>query len=647
MSGIRKVLTESDNDPKKLKELLLKECYNNFYSITKIAKAINLAQEIHKNQKRKSGFDFIIHPLNVAIEISQINLGEEAVIAALLHDTVEDGEIETLDIVKRFGESVGELVEGVTKIDQIAHNSTKRYTELMSLRKLLLASSKDIRILMIKLADRLDNMRTIDALPETKRIEYSDETLKVYVPIAEYLGIGKWKRELEDIALFYQNNNVYEYIKNKVFDNEDFFQNTLNSLIKEIQVILDREHIPYGKVYGRIKSVSSVYNKFLKYQSEGKAGNLDEFDFTKIKDYIAVSVILKTDVLDCYKVLGIIHSKFRHYVADFKDYIAKPRINGYRSIHTVVTFNNRPVEIHIKTANMHYINEFGPASHIAYKLSKKRDANSSNDFGWVKKLTNWTSEITGKDKFKINLFTDKVFAITPKGRVIELEDGSTPIDFAYAIHSDIGNKYIGAKINEKISKPDSKINNGDIVEILTSKIPKNPNPDWLKFVKQNSTKKKISRFIRQSQEELIVESSKESLRKYIFDSIHIDWLSLESTIINELIKHFGCIDVNEFYTRIAHGNIHKLEVTKYLVSKLNIASENTKRKKRSSTSQQSQILVEGMDGFEYITAKCCNPSIYDNVVGIVTIRDGLKIHKKNCKMLERYDKSRILSAKWV
>lgn len=613
----------------------------------KILEALEYGQNLHDGQLRKSGEPYFIHPIEVALEIIRLQLDEDAVIAALLHDTLEDCNIQYTDIAERFGNNVADIVEGVTKVSNITDNSLKRYSELESLRKFVIASSKDIRVLLIKLADRLHNMKTISALKPEKQIIYSDETLKVYVPLAEYIWIGKLKRELEDIAFRIKEPEKFQIIENLISKDANLSSEITKNFINTIEKLLIENEFSDFKVFGRTKSYYSLYNKILRKIKEGE--ELEKFDISRIKDYIAVSIVMGSNkTRDCYHVLGIVHEYFQYSERDFSDYIAKPKPNNYKSIHTVVKFEGRFCEIQIKTAQMHDANEFGPASHIAYKLSGQKNAKPTNQFQWVKSLTKWTEDPA--QNYKLDIFDNKVFAITPKGKIIELPKGSTTLDFAYEIHSEVGNKYIGAKINGHIVKINTQIQNGDIVEILTSKNHKQPPLEWINYAFLSRTKSKIKRFAIQFDIEKEITNGKNELSKYFLQKIKIDWLNLDSTVINHVLNELNLKEIDELYTKISNKTINKRTVLKVAVKKLNLEIEKDKpiltKKEDDKNDYIKKVVFEGVRGLDYAKAKCCNPIYNDKIVGIVTLRDGLKIHKADCKQIIDFDEERILDAKW-
>jgi GTP pyrophosphokinase len=575
------------------------------------------------------------------------------VVAALLHDTIEDCDINGEHLTQLFNETVTQLVEGVTKLNIIADNSIERYTELLNLRKFLISSSADIRILLIKLADRLHNMRTIDALKPERQIEYSDETLKVYVPLAEYIGIGKWKRELEDIAFRKREPEVYNKVKEEIEQHKSIHEAFLAQSIEELTAILQAYGIKGFKIYGRIKSVHSTYRKLLKQSVEGRDVINDEsIDISRIKDFIATSIVLDSDEIDCYRVLGLVHAHFEHSTKDFTDYIAKPKTNGYRSIHTLIYFKESTVEIQIKTAQMHEVNEFGPASHLAYKLSGKKFAQATDKYSWIKNLNSWNKKDNSDlNKYEITAFSDKIFVITPKGRVIELDKGSTPIDFAYRIHSEVGNRYTGARVNDQIVKIDYQLQSGDVVDILTSKNPKKPSLEWVQAAYSSSTKQKIKRMLTIHQNDENIQKGKGLIADYIYEHSKIDWLTLDSSMLKFIINEFGSKDLDHFYTDIYLQKVAKKEILKKLIKKLNIPLDSLTPsrvvKNHNETRSTTDVLIEGIGDLEYKIAGCCKPIKGDEIVGIITFKDGLKIHRKVCPHLEGLDQERLLEATWL
>jgi GTP pyrophosphokinase len=630
-------------------EKILTKCRENKYDLEMIQKGLNEAIELHKTHFRKSGEPYIIHPLSVALEIANLGLGVDSVVAAFLHDTIEDCDIDKEYISIRFNNTIANLVEGVTKLDELADNSLKRYTELLNVRKLLISASDDIRVLLIKLADRLHNMRTIDGLKPHRQIEYAEETLKVYVPLAEYIGIGKWKRELEDISFRKKEPETYLRIQNAIEEDKRVHDKILDKLLHKINdIVISNDDLDIQKVYGRVKSIFSIYNKIEKQFKEGKLASIEDLDISKIKDLVGISIILNSDEIACYKVLGLVHANFEHSSKDFDDYIARPKKNGYRSLQTTIYFENSTIEVQIKTSAMHDVNEFGPASHLAYKLSGKRNATADNKYSWIKNLNLWKTDENDETKYNLNAFSDKIFVITPRGRVMELPKGATVIDFAYHIHSEVGNNCLGAKINNHIGKVDTVLENGDVVEILTSKSPKKPSLEWINIAFTSSTKSKIRKALTEHEKEFVISKGKEIIREYTLKIIKLEWLTIDSGIIKYVISEFGCKDIDQFYGRIFNNNISKKDVVKVLIKKLNIQREDTSVFIETKVKPiKSDIIIEGEKDLEYKIAGCCKPLKGDEIIGIITLMDGLKIHRKQCPNLKYLDEKRRLEAVWV
>lgn len=634
--------------------------------LEKVKVAIEIAKKAHGQNLRKSGEPLINHSLRATLSIIEINLDINSIFASILHDVYDEFETEETvlnseiykKIDKFFGSQVNELLLKLKKVNRISKNSTRRYIEILNLRKLLIASSKDVRILLIRLALRLDNMRTVQALNEKKRKEYSQETLEVYSPLAEYIGIGSWKRELDDISFKITQPEIYQFISNKVYEDQFKYEIILEDLIRELKLILGKNKTKYQKIFGRIKSVFSIYNKFLKFQSEGRKNtfDLENFDFKVIKDFAALSIVLKGEDIECYQCLGLVHSKYKHFSSEFKDYIAKPKRNGYKSIHTVIKFKNVVIEIQIKTEEMHHTNEYGSASHVGYKLSKSRqNPDTKTNFKWVKQLNTWQNSLNiNSNKFQINAFNKKVYVITPKGKIIELKKGSTPIDFAYMIHTSVGNRCIGAKVNGKIEKLDYKVQNGDLIEILVSKSDKEPTAEWIKFAKQSSTKAKIRHQLRQFEQEDLINKAKEELNTFIYKSIKLDLLLLDAKVLKEILLEFNCDDLNQLYLKYNGGTIQKNTLLGAIIRKLNLSFKGTilEKKSKKNTNSDDKIIKSGKVIFEsigeldYLPAKCCNPKLNDEIVGIVTLKDGLKIHKINCSHLDNFPTDRLIKAIW-
>jgi len=445
--------------------------------------AYDFATEAHKGQKRLNGEDYITHPLATAQKLAEMKLGIPIIIAGLLHDIPEETKITLKEIEKNFGKDVASMIEGITKLGKIKYRGIERYIE--NLRKMFLAMARDLRVIIIKFADRLHNLQTLEALPPHKRLRIAQETLEIYAPIANRLGIGELKGALEDEAFKYVYPEEYKWVKNLIKDRLEKKEEYLKKIIKIIKNELTKEGIKYLSIHGRTKHLFSFYRKLLKYDR----------DVNLIYDLIAVRIIVK-NVSDCYATLGIIHKKWKPLKGRIKDYIAQPKPNGYRSLHTTVFCEDGEIiEIQIRTKEMHEEAEFGIASHWQYDESGKESRLITKKLKWVEELTKWQKEIQENQKYleelKIDVFRDRIFVFTPKGDVIDLPEDSTPIDFAYHVHTDLGNKCVGAIVNDQMASLDTKLNSGDVVKILIDKNRKGPSSDWLKFVKTSMARQKI------------------------------------------------------------------------------------------------------------------------------------------------------------
>jgi GTP pyrophosphokinase len=478
MAGIQKLLqTIRKNNPKA--------------DIEMVELAYDYAAEAHKDQKRLNGDDYIIHPLATAQKLADMRLSIPIIIAGLLHDVPEQTNLTLKDIEKNFGKDVASMVEGVTKLGKIKYRGMERYIE--NLRKMFISMAKDLRVIIIRFADRLHNLETLDAQPLHKRLRIAQETLEIYAPIANRLGIGELKGALEDAAFKYVYPEEYEWSKKLIETKSKQEEEYLKKIIKIIKYELTHEKIKYISVHGRNKHLFSLYKKLIKY---GR-------DINRIYDLVAVRIIVK-DLTDCYATLGVIHKRWKPLKGRIKDYIAQPKPNGYRSLHTTVFSDNGEIlEVQIRTEEMHEEAEFGIAAHWRYDESNKEFLLPTKKIRWIEELTKWQREIKENQKYleelKIDVFQDRIFVFTPKGDVIDLPENSTPIDFAYHVHTEVGDKCVGAIINDQMSTLNAKLNSGDVVRILTDKNRKGPSPDWIKFAKTNMARHKIKSHIKQKE----------------------------------------------------------------------------------------------------------------------------------------------------
>ena len=616
---------------------------------TIILQAIEYAENKHSAQKRKDGSPYIIHPLAVAEIIAEMGLDTDAILGALLHDCIEDTDASFEDIARRFGTTTAELVEGVTKLTR-ANFSSSEERQMENLRKMFMAMSKDIRVVLIKIADRLHNMRTMQYQTPEKQISKCRETMNIYAPLAHRLGMQKLKWELEDIALQYLDPAGYEDIMAYLKAHKEQGEAFMRTVQEKISTRLTDMGIQ-NTTYGRIKHVYSIYRKM---QAQGKS-------IEELYDIYAFRVVVES-IPDCYNVLGHVHDLFNLVPGRFKDYISTPKPNMYQSLHTtVIGSQGIPFEVQIRTWQMHETAEYGIAAHWKYK--QKSGAGSEKDFEWVRRLLESQQDTDAEDyvnSLKVDMFDDEVFVYTPKGRIVSLPAGSTPIDFAYAIHSGVGNAMVGAKVNHRIANIDSKLKNGDIVEILTSKSAKGPSRDWLTICKSNQARTKIKQwFKKEKREENVLhgKSSFEAEMKHaglpvsvIFDP------DLEPILLKKL--SFGCWD--DMYAAIGYGGLTATKAVGRIrddIQKLLKAQDTDNVPKPLRTQPDSEatrlnrhavngIIVEDIDSCMIKFAKCCTPVPGDPIAGFITKGFGVSVHRADCPNAAHRDDPR-QAARWV
>lgn len=460
-----------------------------------IDKAYNFASEVHKDKKRLSGEDYIEHLLAVTGYVAQLNLDTTTIVSALLHDSVEKGGI-SIDLVdKEFGTEVAFIVDGLTNIQKITKTIEDKEVDTENLKHLIFNATEDIRILIIRIAEKLHNLLTVNHIPEDIKRNSALKAMNIYAPLAEYLGLGYFQRNLEDLAFKELMPEEYKLVSKVIEEHFKSSQVVIDKFLEELKEVLDRYNVKYINISSRRKGIYSAYRK-AKRKRDDLERQLTVDDISKLRDIHAARIILNS-IEDCYLVLGLVHSNWEYIKEDFDDYISKPKPNGYRSLQTAILFQDTYFEVQIRTQEMHEFNEFGPASHIAYKL-KGSEQSAGDIFTWTKDLVKWkTSDNLTKEDFKIKAFTNSVFVFTPKGLVIRLDEGSCPIDFAFRIHTQLGYNYTGAKVNGKMVSMDYKLKTGDVVEILSTKNP-NVTLDWLKFAKMTETKSRIRRFFNKS-----------------------------------------------------------------------------------------------------------------------------------------------------
>ena len=637
--------------------------------ISMIEKAYRVAREAHKNQFRKSGEPYIIHPLNVAIILADLELDKETIVAGILHDVVEDTIMTDDDLKREFGEDVALLVDGVTKLEKIPLSSgenqpdEKLEMQAENLRKMFLAMAKDIRVIMIKLADRLHNMRTLKYKTPESQKRIAKETLEIYCPIAQRLGISKLKVELDDLSLKYLEPEVYYDLVNQIAMRKSVREQYIQSIVDEVSKHIAKAGIK-AKVDGRVKHFFSIYKK-MKNQNK----TLDQ-----IYDLFAVRIIVDT-VKDCYAALGVIHEMYKPIPGRFKDYIAMPKANMYQSLHTtLIGSTGQPFEIQIRTFEMHKAAEYGIAAHWKYKEAsdgKKVETQEEEKLVWLRQILEWQRDMSDNREFMnllkndLDLFSDNVYCFTPTGEVKNLPAGSTPIDFAYSIHSAVGNKMVGARVNGKLVTIDYEIKNGDRIEIITSQNSKGPSRDWLNIVKSTQAKNKINQWFKAELKEDNVIKGKDLLAAYCkTKSINLSEL-LKPEYMDAIMRKYGFREWDAVLAAIGHGALkegqivgrmqelyerdHRKELTNEEVL-ANIAEAGAAAaQKPVQMKAKSGIVVKGIADLSVRFSKCCSPVPGDEIVGFVTRGRGISIHRTDCvnmMNLPEIERARLIDAEW-
>ena len=637
------------------------EEYNPNYDMDMISRAYDVADEMHRNQLRKSGEEYLIHPVAVAEILADLGMDSETIAAGLLHDVIEDTPYTLEQMEKEFGNEVAELVDGVTKLSALKFES-KEERQAENLRKMFLAMAKDIRVLIIKLADRLHNLRTINYMTHEKIVEKCQETLDIYAPLASRLGIYSMKMELEDIALKFLEPNAYYDLAEQVSERKGERESAINKVVDEISKALDEIGIEH-ETYGRSKHFYSIYKK-MKYQHK----NLDE-----IFDLMAVRIIVNT-VRDCYAALGLVHTMWTPIPGRFKDYIAMPKPNMYQSLHTtVISDSGRPFEIQIRTQEMHRIAEYGIAAHWKYKEGIASDKEEVK-LSWLRQALEWQKDVNDPKEFmeslKMDLFSNQVFVFTPQGDVIELPAGATPLDFAFKIHTDVGCKCVGAKVNGKMVTIDHQLENGNIVDIVTSPNAAGPSIDWLKIAKSSSARNKIRQWLKKENKSDTVDKGKDTFNQYLRRKGYDPRILMTNNYMLRAAKDLGFKDTDDLYNQLSYGGnlqtkvANKLqsyederlkleteEKNKSLIDDLNEISEKTQKKLEQlrMADADTGVVVEGVDNLMITIAKCCTPVPGDDIVGYITKGRGITVHRTDCdnmKALSDEDKQRLIDVSW-
>ena len=623
-----------------------------------IDKAYDFAYKAHGDQKRRSGEPYIIHPLHTALILADLELDKESIMAALLHDVMEDTKVTREDMISAFGEEVTDLVDGVTKLTKLDYDVDKVEKQAENLRKMFLAMAKDIRVILIKLADRLHNMRTLMYMsPESQR-EKSRETIDIYSPIADRLGISKIKIELDDLSLRYLEPEKYDELVVGVHQRLEHREDFMNELIEEVAGYIEKAGIK-ATIDGRVKHYFSIYKKMVNQHK-----TLDQ-----IYDIFAVRIIVDS-VMECYGALGIIHEKFTPVPGRFKDYIAMPKENMYQSLHTsLIAPNGQPFEIQIRTAEMHRTAEYGIAAHWKYKENITGDDNEEQKISWLRQILEWQRDMTDNQEFldllkdDLNMFSGNVYCFTPEGDLKNLPNGSTPVDFAYSIHSAVGNKMIGAKVNGEMVNIDYEIKNGDRIEIITSNNSSGPSRDWLKIVKSTQAKNKINQWFRSQNKEENIERGNNLIKAYC-KAKSIDYDEIMKPEYMDIVRtKYGFKEWDAVLATVGHGGLKEGQIVNRLLDQykkdhdqpitdqqvVDMIDKNATGQGLISSSK-SGVVVEGMDDVAVRFSKCCTPVPGDEIIGFVTRGRGVSLHRTDCVNminLPEIEKDRLIEASWA
>ncbi len=617
-----------------------------------LARAFYFAAEKHEGQQRRSGEDFIHHPWGAAKICAELRLDEQTIAAALLHDVVEDTDTDIKEVRADFGDEIAQLVEGVTKLTRIQFQSREQ-AEAENYRKMIVAMAQDVRVILIKLADRLHNMRTIEYLGKQKQVQKSRETLEVYAPLAHRLGINKLKWELEDLAFTTLHPRKYEEIKAMVSEQRTDRDEHVREAAMVLKAELEKVDIP-AEISGRAKHFYSIYDKMAKKGRE----------FNEIYDLTAMRVIAERDgdegTRDCYGALGLIHSLWKPMPGRFKDYIAMPKLNGYQALHTtVVGPEGRPLEIQVRTREMHETAEFGVAAHWLYKVGKKGEADKEW-LAWIRQLMDWQEDEADPREFmksfRTDLFDDEVYVFTPKGEVKVLPAGSTPIDFAYAVHTDVGHRMVGAKINGRIVPLHYRLKSGDFVEILTARGGRGPSRDWMSLAASSKARNKIRQWFSRETREETEHKGRETLETALKKQ-NLPYRKLQgSSVLAQVIRESGFKKAEDFYIALGSGKLQAGQIVNKVIQRLKtdqVAEEEAvplkaPKERRAVSSDNLGINVRGVSDVLVRLAKCCTPVPGDKIVGYVSLGKGITIHREDCSNVKslRRNPERFTKVSW-
>ena len=649
---------EDFTPPEVLYEQLLETIkrYHPSSDISQIEKAYKIAFEAHKDQKRKSGEPYIIHPLCVAIILAELELDKETIVAGILHDVVEDTIMTSEEIASEFSDEIALLVDGVTKLTQLDLSQDKIEIQAENLRKMFLAMAKDIRVILIKLADRLHNLRTLQYQPPHKQIEKSRETMDIYAPLAHRLGISKIKIELDDISMQYLYPDVYKSLKDEITTRLMAGEEFIKEMVGKVIDFMDEGDIKC-EVDGRVKHLFSIYKKMI---TQNKT--LDQ-----IYDIHAIRIKVES-VRDCYAALGIIHEKYKPIPGRFKDYIAMPKQNMYQSLHTtLIGPGGRPFEIQIRTYEMHRTAEYGIAAHWKYKEGEgNHKDNEEQKMSWLRQILEWQTDTADNKEFMnfvktdLDLFSDQVYVFTPAGDVKNLPKGSTPIDFAYIIHTAVGNKLIGARVNGRQVPIETELHNGDRVEIVTSQNSKGPSRDWLNIVKSTQARTKINQWFRQENKDENIQKGKDAVASYCKAKGIVMSELMQPAFMEVILKKYNFGTWDALMASIGHGGLKEGQVVNRLLEELKKHEESKVTEEqivdkintpgRGTGNPKGGITVKGMDDVAVRFSKCCAPVPGDEIVGYITRGRGVSIHRTDCinvMCMDEFDRERLIEADWA
>lgn len=618
--------------------------------LSDIRRAFDYANEKHRGQFRKSGEPYIVHPRDVAITLATYRVDPNTIISGLLHDIIEDTDTTYDDVKEAFGEEVADIVEGLTKLHLLHYKGSKASQQVKNHQKMVLAMAKDIRVIFVKLADRLNNMRTLSYLDDEQQTRISRETLDIFAPIAHRLGMYRIKAELEDLSFKYLYSDEYLSIARLLSDKKSTREIDVYNMQEDIKALLTKENFKF-EIKGRIKNIHSVY-----YKMKNK-----HIDFEEVNDLLALRIIVDS-ISDCYRAIGIVHSRFIPVPGRFKDYVAMPKPNMYQSLHTTVVNRGKIFEIQIRTKEMNEIAEKGVAAHWAYKENLSAASNRKNIEDIVSSKLRWYSELiryteeSDSDEEILNIFTDdilnaNVYVFTPKGDIIDLPQGATPLDFAFRIHTKVGEKTVGAIVNGKIRPLDYMLKTGDIAEIKTSKSSVGPNENWLKIAKTSNARSKIKNFLNKQRREFLVERGKEELdREIIVKRVEIN---LTDKLVEETFTSRGIKTIEDLYFEIGKNVVSAIGAANLLTGKEELTDEDLLEKINKPEHEQRRyvhsdinIIVEGLDKPSVRLANCCNPVLGDKIIGFVSRNSGIVVHRVDCNNVETFEKERLIDVYW-